>query len=123
MATHHPPRHRGNIPGSRRSHGTKRRLSWVWRYSNREEGRFLGSERDDFSGIEIPSYVDAAGFRSSHNDGGIYRNIDSHVLYAIDKTDGLPVPGTNVCIEGDQLHTKERMMITEIKTDPSKCRS
>src|SRR5262249_11067122 len=83
-----------------------------------------GSEVDHFSGIEIPSYViDAAGFRSSHNDGGIYPDIDLYVLYAIDKQIGILVPGTEVCIEGDQLHTKERMMITETKIDHSRCRS
>ena len=88
------------------------------------KGRSSGSEIDHFSGIEIPSYViDAAGFRSSHNDGGIYPDIDLYVLYAIDKQIGISVPGTEVCIEGDQLHTKERMMITETKIDHSKCRS
>ena len=66
--------------------------------------------------------IDAAGFRSSLNDGGIYPDIDSYVLYAIDKQIGIPVPGTEVCIEGDQLHTKERMLITETKIDHSKCR-
>jgi len=67
--------------------------------------------------------IDAAGFRSSHNDGGIYPDIDLYVLYAIDKQIGIPVPGTEVCIEGNQLHTKERMMITETKIDHSRCRS
>jgi hypothetical protein len=80
------------------------------------------SEKDDFSGVEIPSYViDAAGFRSRFDDGGIYPEIDSYVLHTGDKRIGIPVPGTEVCIEGDQLHTKERMMITETKTDHSKC--
>ena len=83
-----------------------------------------GSEIDHFSGLEIPSYViDAAGFRSSHSDGGIYPEVDSYVFYAIDKQIGIPVPGTEVCIEGNQLHTKERMMITETKIDHSRCRS
>ena len=81
------------------------------------------SERDDFSGAEIPSYViDAAGFRSRFDDGGIYPEIDSYVLYGVDKQMGIPVPGTEVCVEGDQLHTKERTTITEVKTDHSKCR-
>jgi hypothetical protein len=82
-----------------------------------------GSERDAFSGVEIPGYViDAAGFRSSHSDGGIYPEIDFYVLYGVDKQTGINVPGTEVCIEGEQLRTKERMTITEIKTDYSKCR-
>jgi hypothetical protein len=88
------------------------------------KGSSSASEIDHFSGVEIPSYViDAAGFRSSHNDGAIYPEIDSYVFYAIDKQIGISVPGTEVCIEGDQLHTKERMLITEIKTDHSRCRS
>ncbi len=91
--------------------------------STGKKGGPSAPERDDFSGVEIPSYViDAAGFRSSHSDGGIYPDIDSYVLYAIDKQIGIPVPGTEVCIEGDQLHTKERMLITETKIDHSKCR-
>jgi hypothetical protein len=80
-------------------------------------------EKDDFSGIEIPSYViDAAGFRSSHNDGGIYPEIDSYVLFGGEKNIEVNVPGTEVCIEGDQLLTRERLTITEIKTDHAKCR-
>ena len=66
--------------------------------------------------------IDAAGFRSRFDDGGIYPEIDSYVLYGVDKQMGIPVPGTEVCVEGDQLHTKERTTITEIKTDHSKCR-
>ena len=66
--------------------------------------------------------IDAAGFRSRFDDGGIYPEIDSYVLFGDDKKIEVPVPGTEVCIEGDQLHTKERMTITEIKTDHSKCR-
>ena len=83
-----------------------------------------GSEIDHFSGVEIPSYViDAAGFRSRHSDGGIYPEIDSYVLYGVDnKQVQVNVPGDEVCIEGDQLLTKERITITEIKTDHSKCR-
>ena len=82
-----------------------------------------GSEIDAFSGVEIPAYViDAAGFRSRFDSDGIYPEIDFYVLYGVDKQIGIPVPGTEVCIEGDQLRTKERMTITEIKTDHSKCR-
>jgi len=82
-----------------------------------------GSEIDAFSGVEIPAYViDAAGFRSRFDSDGIYPEIDFYVLYGVDKQIGIPVPGTEVCIEGDQLRTKEHITITEIKTDHSKCR-
>ena len=82
-----------------------------------------GSEIDAFSGVEIPVYViDAAGFRSRCDSDGSYPEIDFYVLYGVDKQIGIPVPGTEVCIEGDQLRTKERMTITEIKSDHSKCR-
>jgi hypothetical protein len=62
--------------------------------------------------------IDAAGFY----EGIIYLEIDFYILYGIDKRIGIPVPGTEVCIEGDQLRTKERMLITEVETDYSKCR-
>jgi hypothetical protein len=81
-----------------------------------------GSERDPFTGVEIPGYViDAAGFRS-HDQGGIYPEMDVYILYGIDKRIGIPVPGNEVCIEGDQIRTKATMTITEVKTDYSKCR-
>jgi hypothetical protein len=81
------------------------------------------SEIDDFSGIEIPPYViDAAGFRSRFDDGGIYPEIDSYVLFGGEKNIEVSVPGDAVCVEGDQLLTKERITIAEIKTDHSKCR-
>jgi hypothetical protein len=88
------------------------------------KGGSAGSERDAFSGVEIPPYViDAAGFRSRFDAGGIYPETDSYVLYGDDKKIGIPVPGTEVCVEGDQLRTKERMTLTEIRTDYSKCRA
>jgi hypothetical protein len=103
--------------------GTKGGASGSGGPSSRTKTGSSGSERDDFSGAEIPSYViDAAGFRSRFDDGGIYPEIDSYVLYGVDKQMGIPVPGTEVCVEGDQLHTKERTTITEVKTDHSKCR-
>ena len=87
------------------------------------KGGSSGSERDSFSGVEIPAYViDAARFRSSFDHGAIYPEIDFYILYGVDKQTGINVPGTEVCIEGDQLRTKERMTITEIKTDYFKCR-
>lgn len=110
-----------STPGSTPS-GTKGGLPGAGGTSTGTKKGSGNSEIDDFSGIEIPSYViDAAGFRSRFDDGGIYPEIDSYVLYASDKRIGIPVPGSEVCVEGDQLHTKERMMITETKTDHSKC--
>ena len=88
-------RHRGYIlRRRRRSHRNERRLSWVGRYFDREKGGSSASERDDFSGVEIPSYViDAAGFRSRFDDGGIYPEIDSYVLYGDRQADRNPRTG------------------------------
>jgi hypothetical protein len=61
-------------------------------------------------------------FEPSFDGGAIYPKIDFYILYGVDKRVGISVPGTEVCIEGDQLRTKERTTITEVKTDYSKCR-
>jgi hypothetical protein len=44
------------------------------------------------------------------------------VLYGPDKRQGISVPGTDVCLEGDQLRSRERFETVETITDLTKCR-
>jgi hypothetical protein len=80
------------------------------------------SDIDSASGAVIPGYViDAAGHRPP-DAGAIYPEVDKYVLYGADKRTAINVLGTNVCIEGEFLRSKEATTIAEIKTDYSKCR-
>lgn len=80
------------------------------------------SEVDSFSGAEIPGYViDAAGHRPP-DAGAIYPDVDKYVLYGADKRTPINVLGTEVCIDGEFLRSKEATTISEIKTDYSMCR-
>ena len=80
------------------------------------------SDFDSASGAVIPGYViDAAGHRPS-DAGAIYPEVDKYVLYGADKRTAINVLGTDVCIEGEFLRSKEATTIAEIKTDYSKCR-
>ena len=45
-----------------------------------------------------------------------YVEVDHYVL------EGMNIPGTDLCIAGDQLRTKGPITITQVKTDHSKCR-
>jgi hypothetical protein len=67
--------------------------------------------------LEIPApAIQAAGFQSSFDDGAIHPEVDYYNL------DGINIPGTDVCIEGDQIRTKERLTFTRTITDLSRCR-
>jgi hypothetical protein len=80
------------------------------------------SDIDSVSGAVIPGYViDAAGHRPP-DAGAIYPEVDKYVLYGADKRTAINVLGTDVCIEGEFLRSKEAATIAEIKTDYSKCR-
>jgi hypothetical protein len=80
------------------------------------------SDMDSASGAVIPGYViDAAGHRPP-DAGAIYPEVDKYVLYGADKRTPINVLGTDVCIEGEFLRSKEATTIAEIKTDYSKCR-
>ena len=80
------------------------------------------SDIDSASGAVIPGYViDAAGHRPP-DAGAIYPEVDKYVLYGADKRTAINVLGTEVCTEGEFLRSKEAAMISEIKTDYSKCR-
>jgi hypothetical protein len=80
------------------------------------------SDIDSASGAVIPGYViDAAGHRPP-DAGAIYPEVDKYVLYGADKRTPINVLGTDVCIEGEFLRSKEAATIAEIKTDYSKCR-
>jgi hypothetical protein len=48
--------------------------------------------------------------------GDVYYDVDSYIL------EGLPVQGTNLCIEGAQLRTNDPITITDLVTDRSLCR-
>jgi hypothetical protein len=73
------------------------------------------SEVDSFSGAEIPGYViDAAGHRPP-DAGAIYPDVDKYVLYGADKRTPINVLGTEVCIDGEFLRSKEATTISEIK--------
>jgi hypothetical protein len=45
-----------------------------------------------------------------------YVELDHYVL------EGMNIPGTDLCVAGDQVRTKGPMTITQVKTDHSKCR-
>jgi hypothetical protein len=45
-----------------------------------------------------------------------YVEVDHYVL------EGMNIPGTELCVAGDQLRTKGAIAITQLKTDHSKCR-
>jgi hypothetical protein len=80
------------------------------------------SDIDAASGAVIPGYViDAAGHRPP-DGGAIYPEVDKYVLYGADKRTPINVLGTEVCIEGEFLRSKEAVTISEIKTDYSQCR-
>jgi hypothetical protein len=80
------------------------------------------SDIDSASGAVIPGYViDAAGHRPP-DAGAIYPEVDKYVLYGADKRTPINVLGTDVCIEGEFLRSKEAATISEIKTDYSRCR-
>ncbi len=80
------------------------------------------SDIDSASGAVIPGYViDAAGHRPPEG-GAIYPEVDKYVLYGADKRTPINVLGTEVCIEGEFLRSKEAATIAEIKTDYSRCR-
>jgi hypothetical protein len=80
------------------------------------------SDIDAASGAVIPGYViDAAGHRPP-DGGAIYPEVDKYVLYGADKRTPINVLGTEVCIEGEFLRSKEAATISEIKTDYSQCR-
>lgn len=55
-------------------------------------------------------------------EGAIYAKVDSYTLYPGDMDQGISIPGTDVCIEGEQLRSKERFTLAETKTDLDKCR-
>ena len=79
------------------------------------------SEKDSFSGAEIPGYViDAAGHRPT-DGGAIYPEVDKYVLYSPDLRMSRSVPGTDVCIDGNIMRSKDAIVIAETKTDYSKC--
>jgi hypothetical protein len=84
-------------------------------------GGSSGSE-DSSSSLEVPAAaIEAAGYPSSFADGPIYPEVDVYVLYGVDRRYGVSVPGTDVCLEGDQLRSKQRFAVTETRTDLTKC--
>lgn len=117
------PGSEGISSGSGSSSGTGGTSSGAGGTPSGTKGASLGTKEPSTKAAEIPAAAArAAGFQSSFDDGAIYSEIDFYVLFGGDKQIEINVPGTEVCIEGDQLRTKERMAITEIKTDYSKCR-
>jgi hypothetical protein len=48
--------------------------------------------------------------------GAYYPEVDHYVL------EGMNIPGTDLCVAGDQLRTRGPITITELKTDHTKCR-
>jgi hypothetical protein len=55
-------------------------------------------------------------------DGVLFLDVDLYVLHAPHSNIGIPVPGTQVCIEGDQLRAKEPLKLTDVKTDWGTCK-
>lgn len=79
------------------------------------------AEIDSVSGAEIPGYViDAAGHRPA-DAGALYPEVDNYILYSPDNRMSRNVPGTHVCIDGDIIRSQDAIVITETKTDYSKC--
>jgi hypothetical protein len=66
--------------------------------------------------------LDAVAYLGSFADAPVYPDIDVYVLYGTDKRNGIAVPGPDVCLDGDQLRSKQRFTFTETITDYDKCR-
>ena len=66
---------------------------------------------------EIPS-IDAILPKRAHPiHGDVYYDVDSYIL------EGVHVRGTNLCIDGEQLRTREPITIADWVTDRSLCRN
>jgi hypothetical protein len=64
--------------------------------------------------------IEAAGSRDPYA-GDIYAEPQFYTLYANDTRQAINVPGTDVCIDGNQLRSKEQFTIAETKTNFDKC--
>jgi hypothetical protein len=81
------------------------------------KGTSPGTKEPSTKAAEIPAAATrAAGFQSSFGDGAIHPEVDQYTL------DGINIPGTDVCREGDQIRTKERLTFARTITDHSRCR-
>jgi hypothetical protein len=58
----------------------------------------------------------------NYNDGLVFLDMDHYALHGTHSTMAISVPGSDVCIEGDQLRSKEPMQFTDMTTDWSSCR-
>jgi hypothetical protein len=69
----------------------------------------------------IPPIVipEAIGGTTSPYEGEIYVDVDVHILFEADMRVGIPVPGNEVCLEGDQIRTINPFTFKETKTDNS----
>ena len=109
------PESQGTSGGGGPSTGTRGTSPGTGESSTGSKGAAPG--RKDPSPAEIPAAaVRAAGFQSSFDDGAIHPEVDHYTL------DGINIPGPDVCIEGDQIRTKERLTFTRTITDLSRCR-
>lgn len=52
----------------------------------------------------------------------LFLDMDHYALHGPHSTIAISVPGSDVCIEGDQLRSKESMQFTDMTTDWSSCR-
>ena len=52
----------------------------------------------------------------------IYVDADVYVLFGSSSRFGIPVPGNEICIDGDRLRSMEAIRMSQRVTDPSKCR-
>ena len=71
----------------------------------------------------IPAIVIPEAIRgtTSPYEGEIYVDVDIYILFEPDMRVGIPVPGNEVCLEGDQIRTIQAITFLEKKTDISKC--
>ena len=51
----------------------------------------------------------------------VYTDVDKYVLHGPDLRVGTAVPGNELCIDGNLVRTKERILMTQTITDASKC--
>ena len=51
----------------------------------------------------------------------VYADVDKYVLHGPDLRVGTAVPGNELCIDGNLLRTKERILMRQTITDASKC--
>jgi hypothetical protein len=86
-------------------------------------GAGTGGEGESSASLKAPeAALEAVRYLGSFADGPVYPDIDVYVLYGVDPRYGVSVPGTDVCLEGDQLRSKQRFEVTETRTDFTKCR-